>query len=114
MNPKLDYIFTRRSVRAYQAKLVGDDLVRDVLDLGRSQMGQLALTRELLNLAAGVQAIRYGRETTHHRRSFDAGWVGRFRILVTTQPNVHPSPAVGLGDCRRCPECAALDNCAAP
>ena len=26
-------------------------LVRDVLDLGRSQMGQLALTRELLNLA---------------------------------------------------------------
>jgi nitroreductase len=32
MNPKLDFVFARRSVRVYQAKDVGDDLVRDILE----------------------------------------------------------------------------------
>lgn len=32
MNPKLDYLFARRSVRVYQAKDVGDELVRDILE----------------------------------------------------------------------------------
>jgi nitroreductase len=32
MNPKLDFLFSRRSVRVYQSKEVGDDMVRDLLE----------------------------------------------------------------------------------
>ncbi|MBN1588924.1 MAG: nitroreductase family protein [Pirellulales bacterium] len=32
MNTKLDYLFSRRSIRAYQAEEVGEDLVRDLLE----------------------------------------------------------------------------------
>lgn len=32
MNSKLDYMFTRRSIRAYQSKDVGDDLIGDILE----------------------------------------------------------------------------------
>ena len=32
MNPKLNPIFARRSVRAYQSKSVGDDVVHDLLE----------------------------------------------------------------------------------
>ncbi len=31
MNPKLDYAFSRRSIRVYETKDVSDDLVRDIL-----------------------------------------------------------------------------------
>lgn len=32
MNPKLDYAFTRRSIRTYKTDDVGDDLIRDILE----------------------------------------------------------------------------------
>jgi nitroreductase len=32
MNPRLDLIFSRRSIRAYERRPVPDDLVRDILD----------------------------------------------------------------------------------
>jgi nitroreductase len=32
MNPKLNYVFTRRSIRAFKPDEVGDDLVRDMLE----------------------------------------------------------------------------------
>ena len=32
MNPKLEYAFSRRSIRTYQGKDVGEDLVRDLLE----------------------------------------------------------------------------------
>ena len=32
MNPALNCLFSRRSIRAYQSKDVGEDLVRDILE----------------------------------------------------------------------------------
>ncbi len=32
MNPKLDFAFTRRSIRGYQARDVADNLIRDILE----------------------------------------------------------------------------------
>ena len=32
MNPELNCLFSRRSIRAYQPKDVGEDLVRDILE----------------------------------------------------------------------------------
>jgi len=32
MNPKLEFLFSRRSIRAYQPEDVGEDLVRDLLE----------------------------------------------------------------------------------
>lgn len=68
MNPKLDYLFTRRSIRAYQRDEVGESLVRDLLEAAMAAPSAAAkdpwdfvVVRERNTLARIAEGLPNGR-----------------------------------------------------
>jgi nitroreductase len=80
MNPKLNPLFARRSVRAYQQREVGDELVRDLLQAAMAAPSAVAKDpwsfivvrdRDMLSrIAAGLPSprTRYRDEAVHYER----------------------------------------------
>lgn len=72
MNPKLDFLFSRRSIRAYETEDVGEDLVRDLLEAAMAAPSAAAkdpwefvVIRERDMLAKIAEGLPNGRMLAH-------------------------------------------------